>query len=126
MTNDDIEQLDANWANALMANDVALLDQILAPHLIYGHASGVLDSKTLFLDKLRSGKQRYQKLERRHIKVQILTDHTAVTHSWMRAAGVNAKGSFDDNLMMMHVWTKSAGTWQLVAHQTAKVDKFPD
>lgn len=123
---DAIEKLDAQWVAALLSNDTTRLDQILADDLIYGHASGALDTKTKFLEKLRSGRQVYKTLDQTHVRVRILDTHTAVTHSWMRAAGTNANGPFDDQLMMLHVWAKQGADWQLVAHQTAKVEKLPE
>ena len=121
-----IEKLDAAWGKAILAKDVAQLDKLLSADLIYGHASGVLDTKKNYLDKIQSGRQIYQTLEQKKIIVRLQGNDNAVTHSWMHMAGVNAAGKFDDKLMMLHVWAKQNGVWHLVAHQTAKVDKIPD
>ncbi len=122
-----IEKLDAAWGKAIVAKDVAQLDKLLANDLIYGHASGVLDTKKDYLDKIRSGRQVYETLERKKSIVRLM-GNTAVTHSWMHVTGVNPQGRFDDKLMLLHVWAKRPGSpdWQLVAHQTARVDKIPD
>jgi hypothetical protein len=50
-----------------------------------------------------------------------LYGNTAVVHARVHMWGVNQSGKFDDRLMMLHVWLKSAGGWQLVAHQTTKL-----
>ncbi len=120
-----IEKLDAAWAQAILAKDVAQLDKLLAADLIYGHASGVLDTKKDYLEKIRSGRQHYQTVERKKVSVRVLGD-SAVTHCWMHVTGINPAGKFDDKVMLLHVWSKRGGSWQLVAHQTAKVDKIPD
>lgn len=122
-----VAKLDDAWGKAIVAKDAAKLEALLSPDLIYGHASGVLDTKKSYLDKIKAGKQVYASLVQKHVKVQLLNATTALTHSWMHVTGTNASGKFDDKVMLLHVWvTKDGGrTWQLAAHQTAKVDSIP-
>jgi hypothetical protein len=35
--------------------------------------------------------------------------------------GMSNGAPFNDRLMMMHVWVKAGGHWQLTAHQTTKL-----
>lgn len=120
-----IKYLDHAWATAIMEKDVSQLDLLLADDLIYGHASGVLDTKSSYLEKVGSGKQIYKSLEQKNVLVRLLGSDAAVTHSWMHVTGTNPNGSFDDKVMMLHVWIKRDNSWKLVGHQTAKVDKIP-
>lgn len=120
-----IEALDKAWIKAVLGRDIAALDRMLATDLIYGHATGVVDTKQSYLDKLKGGRQVYRSLEQRKVSVRIHGD-AAVTHSWTHVTGVNPAGPFDDKIMMIHVWVKKGGTWQLLGHQTTKVDKLPD
>ena len=108
------------WASAVMAKDFAKLDAMLAPNLIYAHSTGVIDDKTQYIGKMRSGKQNYAGVEHNAIKVNLYGD-SAVAHSQMRMHGTNANGPFDDRLMTMHFWVKSNGKWLLAAHQTTKL-----
>ena len=121
----DIEKLDDRWGKAIVSRDAAVLDKLLADDLIYGHASGVLDTKATYLGKIRSGKQVYATLERKNVSVRILDANNAMTHSWMHVTGVNQDGKFDDRVMMLHIWTKRNGAWQLAGHQTARVQTMP-
>jgi ketosteroid isomerase-like protein len=120
-----IEALDRAWIKAVVGRDIAALDKMLAPDLIYGHASGVVDTKQSYLDKLKSGRQVYRSLEQRKVSVRIHGD-AAITHSWTHVTGVNPAGPFDDKIMMIHVWVKKGGNWQLAGHQTTRVDKLPE
>lgn len=122
-----VAKLDDAWGKAIVAKDAAKLEPMLSPELIYGHANGVLDTKRSYLDKIKAGRQVYASLEQKHVKAQVLNATTAITHSWMHVTGTNASGKFDDKVMLLHVWvTKDGGkTWQLAAHQTAKVDSIP-
>ncbi len=121
----DIEKLDDRWGKAIVAHDVATLEKLLADDLIYGHASGVLDTKEKYIAKIQSGKQVYAALERKNVQVRILDANNAVTHSWSHVTGTNQDGKFDDKLMMLHIWTRRKGAWQLVGHQTARVQALP-
>ena len=118
-------QLDETWRKAVLAKDTAALDKLLAPDLVYAHATGIVDTKQTYLDKIKSGRQNYKSMELRQPSVRVYGD-AIVTHSWMRVTGVNQAGPFDDKVMMLHVWVKkSNGAWQLAGHQTTKVDKLP-
>lgn len=121
-----IRDLDTAWGKAIVAKDAAKLDRLLDEGLIYGHASGVVDTKKSYLDKIRSGKQVYASLNQYKVTVRILEGGSgALTHSWLHVTGVNPAGPFDDKVMLLHVWSKRGGEWKLIAHQTAKVDSIP-
>ncbi|MBI3683902.1 MAG: nuclear transport factor 2 family protein [Acidobacteria bacterium] len=119
-----IENLDKAWIKALLSRDAATLDRLLSKDLIYAHASGVVDTKSEYIEKLRSGRQVYKTLDQKNVSVRLHGD-SAVTHSWARVTGVSPQGPFDDKIMMIHVWVKSGSNWQLAAHQTTRVDKLP-
>lgn len=120
-----IENLDKAWLKAVLAKDVAALDKMYAKDLIYAHASGIVDTKAEYLEKLKSGRQHYKTMEQRKVSVRFHGD-TAITHSWTHVTGTNAQGPFDDKIMMIHVWVKKPAGWILAAHQTTRVDKLPD
>ncbi|MCS7025367.1 MAG: nuclear transport factor 2 family protein [Bryobacteraceae bacterium] len=120
----EIEALDRAWRDAVVQRDFARLDQLLAPDLIYAHASGVVDTKQSYLEKLRSGKQIYRTLEQHKVSVRIHGE-AAITHSWVHVTGTNPAGPFDDKVMMLHVWVKKGTSWLLAAHQTTRVEALP-
>jgi len=109
------------WASAVVAKDFAKLDGMLTPGLVYAHSTGIIDDKTSYLQKMKSGKQNYAGVEHKSTTVRMYGD-AAVAHSMMRMHGVNAAGPFDDQVMAMHLWVKQNGKWMLAAHQTTKVD----
>jgi ketosteroid isomerase-like protein len=123
-TKADIAALDKRWSDAIIKQDTAALDKLLASDLVYGHASGVLDTKATYLSKIKEGKQVYKSFDQRSVTVNLYKD-SAVTHSWARVTGINPQGNFDDKIMMLHIWVKQGNEWRLAAHQTARVDKLP-
>ena len=117
---DEIRAAEKAWADAVKGRDYAALDKIFTTGLIYAHSSGAIESKQKYIDRLRSGAQRYDSLTHEDTKIVPYGD-AVVAHSMVRVTGVNNSGPFNDHVMMMHLWVKQGGAWLLAAHQTTKV-----
>jgi len=116
----DILAMERAWVQAITTRDAAILANLLDDQLIYAHATGIVDTKQEYIAKVTSGRQKYEGVDHESTDVRLFGD-TAVVHARMHMWGVNPAGKFDDRLMMMHVWVKKGGAWQLVAHQTARL-----
>ena len=108
------------WAKAVVSRDFQALDHIYGDKLIYAHSTGAIQSKPEYLERLRSGAQRYDSIEHESIRV-VMYGGSAVSHSIVRMTGVSEGKPFNDHVMMLHVWEKEGGGWHLVAHQTTKL-----
>jgi len=117
---DGIVNIEKRWAAAVVALDFAAIDKFHHDDLIYAHASGIAETKSEYLAKLTSGKQKYTAIEYHETTVRRHGD-AAVTHSIVTMKGTNAGTPFASRLMMMHAWFKVGGSWQLVAHQTTRM-----
>ena len=117
---DEIRQAEKTWATAVVGGDFAAVERLLADPLIYAHSTGVIDTKSDYLSKLRSAAQKYDRIEHRSMTIRPYGD-AVVVHARMRMAGTNRNGPFDDDIMMLHLWVKREGRWQLAAHQTTKL-----
>ena len=115
-----IQQAEKGWADAVKAKDFAKLEAMLTPDLIYAHSTGIIDDKTQYLTKMKTGKQNYAGIEHKSTTVR-MHGNAAIAHSKVRMHGTNATGPFDDQLMMIHVWVKSNGKWMLAVHQTTRL-----
>jgi ketosteroid isomerase-like protein len=118
---DEIRAADQEWAAAIKSTDTARLDRLLSGDLVYLHATGVIDDKASYIAKIKSGRQKYDGVTHSNVKIKVFGGDTAVLTARMRMHGTNANGPFDDQVLMTHVWVKTNGAWQLVAHQTTKV-----
>ena len=108
------------WANAVMARDFQALDRIFGDKLIYAHSTGAIQSKEEYLERLRSGAQRYDSIV--HEKIQIVSyGDSAVSHAILRMTGTSNGKPFNDHVMALHMWEKQGASWKLVAHQTTKL-----
>lgn len=120
--NEEVVNAEKQWAAAVVNRDFPALDQILSDDLIYGHSTGAIESKSVYVGRLRSGVQRYDLIRHKKITVEVF-GNAAVAHSIVLMKGTSDGRPFDDKLVMLQVWVKQAGRWRLVAHQTAKLKK---
>lgn len=116
--------LDKQWSDAIIKGDTTTLDKLLADDLVYAHATGIVDTKTSYLAKIKERRQVYKSFEQHKPIVNIYKD-SAVTFSYVRVTGTNQAGIFDDKVMLIHFWVKQNNSWRLAAHQTTKIDKLP-
>lgn len=119
-TEDEIRAAEKAWGAAVKNRDLAALDKIFTPELIYAHSTGNIETKQKYMDRLKSGKQRYDTLVHEQTKVVAYGD-AVVAHSLVRVTGRNDAGPFNDHVMMIHFWVKQNGSWRLAAHQTTKI-----
>jgi len=117
---DEIIAAEKAWAKAVTSLDYAALEKILSPELIYAHSTGVIESKNQYLGKLKAGTQKYDVIDHQKTTVRPFGD-AVVAHSILVMQGTSATGPFDHKLMMMHLWVKKNGQWQLAAHQTTRL-----
>jgi ketosteroid isomerase-like protein len=115
-----IGNIEKQWAAAVVARDLVALERFLSDSLIYAHSTGVVETKSEYLGKLRGGTQKYAAIDYESVTVKIHGD-AAVAHARVRMRGTNAQGPFDNRLMMLHLWVKEGGRWRLAAHQTTKL-----
>ncbi|MBK5291831.1 MAG: nuclear transport factor 2 family protein [Acidobacteriia bacterium] len=119
-TDAEIQAAEKAWAGAVVRQDFAALEKIYSPKLIYAHSTGNVESKKEYMDRLRGGAQKYAVVDHQKMTIRLHGD-TAVAHCHMRMTGVSNGKPFDDRLMLLHVWVKREGRWQLAAHQTTKL-----
>lgn len=117
---DEIRAADRRWAAAVKGGDLATLERMYTPGLIYAHATGKVEDKAQYIGRLKSGKQKYTDVIIESTKIVPYGD-SAVSHSNVRTIGTNDNGPFNDHVMMIHVWVKQGGEWRLAAHQTTKI-----
>jgi ketosteroid isomerase-like protein len=115
-----INERERAWAAAVQGGDVATLDKLYTDDLIYAHSTGNVDNKKSYLDRMKTGAQKYDRVV--HEKIAVVPHGDAVvTHSFARMSGTSNGKPFDDHLMILHLWVKQNGVWKIAAHQTTKL-----
>ncbi len=103
------------------ASAAAITGPILAGQLIYAHSTGVIETKSEYAGRLRAGRQKYEAIEHEKLEVRMYGG-AAVAHAHVRMRGRSDARPFNDRLMMLHLWVRQDGRWQLAAHQTTKLE----
>lgn len=110
--------------DAMLRGNASALEAMLADELIYGHSTGVVDSKHSYLDKIRSGRNVYEELALTVENVVPLYTGAIVVGKMVgkvrlpdRLVNVNSR--------FMTVWRNHADNWLLVGHQTVAIPIDP-
>lgn len=117
---DAVRAADASRIRALLAADLAALDTVLGDDLTYTHSTGRVDAKDAYLEPLRAGRTRYQRLEPSGIAVRLYGDTAVMTGRMLSVALVAGKESRND-LRFTSVWTLRDGRWQMVAWHSTRL-----
>ncbi|MBC7849904.1 MAG: nuclear transport factor 2 family protein [Chitinophagaceae bacterium] len=95
------------------------LESIVADELSYGHSSGAIDSKEVFIDKLVSGKSDFVTIELSNQTIRI-TGNTAIVRHTLEATTNDNGQPGKVSLKVLLVWQKSGNGWKLLARQAVK------
>ena len=102
---------------ALVDDDFATLDAIFADDLHYTHSSTVVDDKASYMAALRSGKTKYETIERGPSRVVMYGDTALMTGT----AVVGLRGRAEKlSLRYTLVYVKQNGQWRMVAWQSTR------
>ena len=101
---------------AQMDDDFDALEKLLGKDLVYIHSSTVQDTKSSFIESLRTGKVSYHSMERSNTKVRVFGDVAIITGN--AVFEVTARGRDKTlNLLFHSVWVKREDGPQFVSWQ---------
>ena len=117
---DTVELVERRRFDAMIAQDMAKLEPMLAEELYYGHSTGLVENKPQFLESIRSGQFRYRSIEVKHLDVRLYDEVALVTG--LIHVRVEMKGQpLETDLRYSDAYARRDGRWQLVAWQSARV-----
>jgi hypothetical protein len=121
-TSAEILAVEKSRTVALEQSDLNTVDKLLADDLTYVHASGKVDTKTSFLEALRSGDLRYLSWEPGDLQVRLLSNSAVLTGTYhVRAIDQRMQSDpLDVQIIVLGVYAKRAGRWQQVAWQSTR------
>lgn len=120
-TKDAVAAADKAWGAAMAKGDQAALGKLLADDLNYIHSTGAIDSKTTLMGKMKSGEQKYLKLDHEGMEVRLYGSTAVVTATGFVQTEAKGKAAPANHLRWIHVWYLHKGTWVLVAHQSLRI-----
>ncbi len=109
-----------NLRKGMIDPDKALLEGLVSDKLSYGHSSGALDDKAIFMDKLLSGKSDFVELSFDEQTISVSGDAAVVRHTLHAKTNDGGKPG-EVHLKVLLVWQKQKGNWVLLARQAIKI-----
>ncbi len=122
-TNDTaaVEAAIANLTKAMLAADKAKLESLVADQLSYGHSSGVVQDKQVFVDVIASKKTIYKSIELTKHVITVAGNNAIARHTWESESGTGDGKWNVSKIGVMQVWVKQGADWKLLARQAFKV-----
>jgi uncharacterized protein (TIGR02246 family) len=117
----EVREADAGRVKALLANDLAALELLLADDLTYVHSNGMLDTKASYIEGLRSGASRYLTMDMSEVTVRALGEDTALINAKFEATVQVRGGVVNPKPRVLIVYARREGRWQMVAWQSTPI-----
>ncbi len=119
-----VKSAERAWANATVKGDAAALKDLLAEDLTYTHSSGETDTKKIYIENL-AGARKYHRIEYESLDARLYANGDAAVVTAVGQVETSQKGGPINaaHLRFIHVWIHQNGRWQLVAHQSLRLQK---
>lgn len=103
---------------AMIAQDLPALAELLADELIYHQPTGRVATKEDVLGEIRGGKLRFHQARRSEVKIQVYGDLATVTG--LTDLDVELNGTHKQlGVRYLNLWVWRDGRWQLARRQSA-------
>ena len=116
----EVREADAERVRALLANDFAALERVLADDLTYVHSNGHLDTKKTYIDVLRSGATRYLTMDMSDVSVRALGEAAVINATFNARVQVGDR-EINPTPRVLIVYARRDGRWQMVAWQSTPI-----
>ncbi|MGE0573882.1 MAG: nuclear transport factor 2 family protein [Reyranella sp.] len=105
---------------AMIAADKTKLDALVSDQLSYGHSSGRIETKAMFIDVFVSKKSVYKSIVLTEPKVAVVGNNAIARHVF--AVDYESDGKPGSaKVGVMQVWVKEGGAWKLLARQAFRL-----
>lgn len=111
-----------NWAGCVKAADLGALETLLSPDYLHTHGTGKVETKTQFLETLRSGSRKYERCEMSDLRV-IRLGHGAVVQGMLDVKAVTKDKTLEVVNRFMMVLRQTDRSLEVVAFQATPSEK---
>ena len=116
----EIENLEAQWRSALMQNDVATINRLLADDYLGINPNGTLETKADALALRRAGTMKISSIDPINIKVRVYGD-TAVVTSQVQLEGHDGDRDISGRYHYTRVYSHRSGEWKVVSFEASRM-----
>jgi ketosteroid isomerase-like protein len=115
-----IEGLESQWRDAILTNNVAVLDHLLADDYLGITANGTLETKADALAIRRSGTVKISSLQPKDTKIHVYGD-TAVVTSRVDLTGTSGDRDISGLYHYTRVYNLRDGQWKVVSFEASRL-----
>ncbi len=116
----DVRKAERDRFAAMVKNDVAALDKLLAPELIYTHGDGRVVDKAGFIADLKTGDFKYVSIDAADPKVRVIGD-TAIVAGAAGMSVVNKGAPAKIRIVYSNTQLRRNGSWQMVSWHATRL-----
>jgi hypothetical protein len=120
MSKQDIEKLEAQLAQAMLQNDIAMLDRLLSDDLVFSGPDGVIVSKAQDLALHRAGDIIFTTYEIDELLIQSY-DPIEIAHVKVKLAGNFNDEAFAGDFRYLRIYLKQNEQWQIIGGQVTAI-----
>src|SRR5262245_28629607 len=119
-TEREIRGLNLEYDKAIVQQDAAALERLLAQDFVVTKMGGKLSNKAQEIADAKSGETKFETGRSEDVKVRLYGDTAIVNGRWVEKSVTKGK-SFDGSHLYTTVYLKRNGKWQIVSDQVTPV-----
>jgi ketosteroid isomerase-like protein len=104
---------------AMIDADQSTLQSLTSDKLTYGHSTGTIEDKKLFVENILNNKSDFVTINLSNQTTSI-SDNVALVRHKLDAVTNNEGKPGEAHLFVLLVWQKTSGQWKLIARQAVK------
>jgi ketosteroid isomerase-like protein len=112
-----VREVSTGWRKAVIQQDKAALNKLLADDLTYTHASGKTQDKADYVSSIVTGPGRYESFQESDTNIRVY-GKAAVLTGYVDVKLVNAQPY---RVRTIEVYVEDGGQWRLAAKQSARI-----
>ena len=113
-----VREASANWRQAVIRQDEASLQRLLADDLTYSHSNGKTNqNKAEYIAAVTKGPGHYESFDETDTQIRVYGKSAVLTGY----VDVKTAGKPGYRVRTLEVYVENDGHWQLAAHQSARV-----
>jgi ketosteroid isomerase-like protein len=116
----EIENLESQWRAAVLQNDVATANRLLADDYLGINPNGTLETKADALAQRRAGTVKISSLDPDNVKVRVYGD-TAVVTSRVAVQGHDGERDISGLYHYTRVYSRRSGEWKIVSFEASRI-----
>jgi ketosteroid isomerase-like protein len=117
----EIESSVVALTKAMLAADRPALEKLTAEELSYGHSTGAIEDKTVYIKNILAGSPKFSDISSSDQTISQVGD-ISIVRNVSSFKGTKADGTpLDIKIGVLMVWKKSDGDWRLIARQGYKL-----